>query len=508
MKVKKHELLGSLPPEWPEDLLPTIQALVKESGTKIVVLDDDPTGNQTVHDVPVLTEWSPASLRTVLAEPGAVVYVLTNSRSVTLPQAQAMNREIATNLRAASDAAGRDFVVVSRSDSTLRGHYPGEVEALVEGLGQTFDGTLIIPFFLEGGRLTIHDTHYVIEGDWLTPAAETEYARDTTFGYQNSDLRAWVSEKHQGKIKPQDVATIPLADLRTGGPDAVAATLSRVNSGQVCVVNAATYRDMEVFVTGLLRVEAAGQRFVYRTAASFVRVRGGIAPRNLLTAADLVTSKSKNGGLIVVGSYVKKSTLQVEAAQSLPGITSLEVSVENLLDANSHDDEIRRVAGMADESLSAGRDALVYTSRRLITGVNQVSSLQIGQVVSTALVTIVESLSEVPAWLIAKGGITSSDIATKGLRIKRAEVLGQALPGIPIWRTGQESRWPGLVYVVFPGNVGGPNALAEMIQTVRGRDNVSSQKVEADPCGRPTWRRKARPSSQVIEKIRDNHPIP
>jgi uncharacterized protein YgbK (DUF1537 family) len=215
----------------------------------------------------------------------------------------------------------------------------------------------------------------------------------------------------------------------------------------------------------------------------------------------LVTSKSKNGGLIVVGSYVKKSTLQVEAAQSLPGITSLEVSVENLLDANSHDDEIRRVAGMADESLSAGRDALVYTSRRLITGVNQVSSLQIGQVVSTALVTIVESLSEVPAWLIAKGGITSSDIATKGLRIKRAEVLGQALPGIPIWRTGQESRWPGLVYVVFPGNVGGPNALAEMVQIARGGDNVSSQKVEADPCGRLTGRRKARPSSQVIEKL-------
>jgi uncharacterized protein YgbK (DUF1537 family) len=471
MKVRKDELLGSLPPEWPEDLLPAIQAMIKASGAKIVVLDDDPTGTQTVYHVPVLTEWSQASLKTVLAEPGALVYVLTNSRSMPLLQAQAMNREIAVNLKAASNATGRDFVIVSRSDSTLRGHYPGEVEALVEGLGRTFDGTLIVPFFLEGGRLTIHDTHYVADGDWLVPAAETEYARDITFGYRNSDLRAWVSEKHQGKIKPQDVATVPLADLRIGGPDAVVATLRRVSGGQICVVNAAAYRDMEVFVAGLLRAEAAGRRFVYRTAASFVRVRGGIAPGRLLTVADLAASKCKNGGLIIVGSYIQKSTAQMEAAKSLPGVTSLEISVEKLLDAGRRDNEIRRVADLVNESLWSGGDALVCTSRQLITGTDQASSLRIGQIISTALVAIVDNLSKMPAWLIAKGGITSSDIATKGLKVKRAEVLGQALPGIPIWRTGQEARWPGLIYVVFPGNVGGPNALAEMVRILRGEDN-------------------------------------
>lgn len=468
MKVRKHELLGFLPPEWPEDLLPQIQAMVETSETKVVVLDDDPTGTQTVHDVPVLTEWSVGSLRTVLAESGVVVYVLTNSRSVPLRQAQAMNREIAAHLRAAGEATGRDFVVVSRSDSTLRGHYPGEVAALVEGLGQAFDGTLIVPFFLEGGRLTVHDTHYVAEGDWLVPAAETEYARDVTFGYQSSDLRAWVSEKHHGAIEPQDVAAVSLADLRTGGPDAVAAGLERVRGGQVCVVNAVTYRDVEVFVAGLLRAEAAGQRFVYRTAASFVRVRGGIAPRGPLTSADLGAARGDTGGLVVVGSHVKKSTLQIEATRSLPGMTSLEVSVEKLLDDSSRDNEIRRVAGLVGETLGAGRDALVYTSRQLIAGTDRASSLRIGQAVSAALVAILDRLSEAPAWLIAKGGITSSDIATQGLKVRRAEVLGQSVPGVPIWRTGPESRWPGLIYVVFPGNVGGPGALAEMVRILRG----------------------------------------
>jgi uncharacterized protein YgbK (DUF1537 family) len=339
---------------------------------------------------------------------------------------------------------------------------------LIKGLDRSFDGTLIIPFFLEGGRLTVHDMHYVTEGDWLLPAAETEYARDATFGYENSNLTAWICEKHRGKIRPQDVTTIPLTDLRTKGPEFVAATLKPVSAGGVCTVDAVTYRDMEVFVAGLLQVEAAGKRFVYRTAASFVRVRGGLPPRGLLTAADLAAAKGNKAGLIIIGSYVKKSTDQLEAATSLPGMAPLLVSVPKLLDAGRREDEIKRVATRVNEALGAGLDSLVYTSRELVAGSDRTSSLQIGQRVSSGLVAIVDQLSIKPAWLIAKGGITSSDIATKGLGVKRADVLGQALPGIPIWRTGQESRWPGLVYVVFPGNVGGPAALAEMVQILRG----------------------------------------
>jgi uncharacterized protein YgbK (DUF1537 family) len=467
MQINKADTLNALPPEWADDLLPSIRARVKESRKKIVVLDDDPTGTQTVHGVPVLTEWSVESLKTVFSEPDAVVYILTNSRSVPLEQAQAMNREIAKNLKAAGQDTRRDFAVVSRSDSTLRGHYPGEVDALVEALGQEVDGTLIIPFFLEGGRYTINDIHYVAEGDYFTPAAETEFARDASFGYQHSNLCEWVSEKHNGEIAVDAVASISMDDLRRGGPGVVADKLQQVSDGQVCVVNSASYRDQEVFVDGLLQAEAAGKRFVYRTAASFVRVRGGIAPRNLLTSDDLA-SGSSNGGLIVAGSYIKKSTQQIEAVRTLSDVVSLEVSVEKLLASATRNDEVNRVISEADETIAGGQDALIYTSRKLITGQDAVSSLEIGQVVSAALVEIVRRVSSEPGWVIAKGGITSSDTATKGLGVKRAQVLGQAIPGVPVWRTGAESRWPDLVYVVFPGNVGGPEAIAEMVQILRG----------------------------------------
>ncbi len=216
--LRQSEVWAALPPVWPDDLLPAIQAQLA-SAPKLVVLDDDPTGTQTVYDVPVLTTWDVDLLADELAAPGPVFYILTNSRSLPLADAQAMNKEIGRALVVAGAASGRSFAVVSRSDSTLRGHYPGETDALADALGLADAPTLIIPYFREGGRFTIHDIHYVAEGDQLIPAAQTPFARDAAFGYAASEMHAWVAEKSGGRITPDEVATITLDDLRRGGPD-------------------------------------------------------------------------------------------------------------------------------------------------------------------------------------------------------------------------------------------------------------------------------------------------
>jgi uncharacterized protein YgbK (DUF1537 family) len=235
----------------------------------------------------------------------------------------------------------------------------------------------------------------------------------------------------------------------------------------VCVVNAASYRDMEVFVAGLLQAEAHGKHYIFRTAASFVRVRGGLAPRGLLTPGELGLSPDSKGGLVVAGSYIQKSSDQIEALRSLPEIISLEVNVPRLLNQVEREEEITRVARAAESGITTGDVALVYTSRALVRGSDASDSLEIGRLVSSALVRIIRSIETTPAWVVAKGGITSSDIATQGLDVTRAEVLGQILPGVPVWRTAAESRWPGLVYVVFPGNVGGPDALSEVVTRLK-----------------------------------------
>ncbi len=462
------DVLHRLPPAWVDDPRSAIRAARRERPEKVVVLDDDPTGTQTVHGIPVLTAWSVEALRTELSNDLPACFLLTNSRSLSLAEAQALNTTIGHNLQEAARDVARRFVVVSRSDSTLRGHFPGELEALAEALAQDFDAWLLIPFFQEGGRYTIDDVHYVAEGEWLVPAADTEFARDAVFGYQSSDLRQWVAEKTGGRIPAQTVASVSLEDIRRGGPQQVMTRLMALTHGCVCVVNAAHQRDLEVFVQGLLAAEAHGRRFLYRTAASFVPIRADIAPRPLLSPAELAMPAS-GGGLIIVGSHVPRSSSQLAALQSQPDVVSVEVQVQALLAEAQYDTEVARVTQEIEQALRRDTDVVLFTSRALITGADAPSTLAIGQRVSAGLVAVVRALATRPRYLLAKGGITSSDIATQGLGVKRAMVLGQILPGVPVWQLGPETRYPGLGYIVFPGNVGGPQALAEVVLGLRAQ---------------------------------------
>lgn len=466
--MNKHDALAGLPPEWPDDVLPEIQRRLRDSGQKVVVLDDDPTGTQTVHDIPVLTEWSVASLRAELAGTLPAFYVLTNSRALAAPHARALAAEIASNLRAAAGDRTR-LAMISRSDSTLRGHFPAEVEAFDLAFQPDRSSPrppyLLAPAFFAGGRYTLGDVHYVAYGDDLVPAGETEFALDAAFGYRASNLREWVEEKTAGAIRAADVASASIDDIRRGGPERVAQVLGGVPPGAACVVNAAAERDLEVVALACLLAESRGQAFLYRSAASFARARAGLATKPLLTAANLRSAAGPraaqtHGGLIVVGSYVPKTTGQLQVLLDR-GIDAVEVDVAAVLDQARREAEIARCSARANALIAAGRDAVVYTSRELVTGADAASSLAIGASVSAALIAVVRGIATQPRYVLAKGGITSSDVATKGLGVKRALVLGQLLPGVPIWLLGPESRYPDTAYVVFPGNVGGPDALAE-----------------------------------------------
>ncbi len=470
-------ILDDLPPEYPDERLEErVRAAVLASRRKVVALDDDPTGVQTVHDTAVLTTWEPPALVTELRRPHPVFFLLTNSRSLPTAEAATLNRTIAGRLleaeslaRAEEPDAAASFVVASRSDSTLRGHFPAETDALVDVLGDV-DGVLLAPAFFEGGRYTIADVHYVRDGEGLVPAAETEFANDPTFGYAHSDLRQWVEEKTGGRISAADVASLSIATIREGGPEQIAAQLMEVAGGQPVVVNAASYTDLHVVVLGLLQAEAAGKRFVYRTGASFVRARAGLPARALLTRADLLSSNAPPyvPGLVIVGSHVRRSGEQLMRCLELPGVVGIELSVRKVLaGGGAGKREVDRVRAAAEDALRVGWTPVIFTSRRVehVPGEDQ---LAISRTVSAALVATVQGIEGRPGFVVGKGGITSSDVGTQGFGARRAVVLGQIRPGVPVWRLGPETTFPGLPYVVFPGNVGGPETLAEVVDLLRG----------------------------------------
>src|SRR5207244_1091146 len=82
--------------------------------------------------------------------------------------------------------------------------------------------TVLCPAFLSAGRITVGDVHYVAAEDRCVPVAQTEFARDATFGYRHSDLRAWVHERAGARGR---VASLGIEELRLGGPARVAERL-------------------------------------------------------------------------------------------------------------------------------------------------------------------------------------------------------------------------------------------------------------------------------------------
>ncbi|KAL3512167.1 hypothetical protein ACH5RR_024884, partial [Cinchona calisaya] len=478
--LSKECILQSLPSEWPADPTNDIHKLIEKNSKTLVVLDDDPTGTQTVHDIEVLTEWNVEALIQQLRKREKCFFILTNSRSLSSEKASKLIADICSNIYTASKSVdNKDYTIVLRGDSTLRGHFPEEADAAVSILGE-MDAWIICPFFLEGGRYTINDIHYVADSDRLVPAGETEFARDAAFGYKSSNLWEWVEEKTGGRIPASSVASISIQLLRKGGPDAVCEHLCNLQKGSTCIVNAASERDMAVFAAGMIQAELKGKRFLCRTAASFVSARVGIIRKAPILPNDIGINRERSGGLIVVGSYVPKTTKQVEELKLQHGhlLRSIEISVDKVAmkSTEEREDEISRAVEMADVYLKCCKDTLIMTSRELITGKTPSESLEINSKVSSALVEIVQRITTRPRYILAKGGITSSDLATKALGARCAKIVGQALPGVPLWQLGPESKHPKVPYIVFPGNVGDSKALAEVVKRWACPHRVSSTK--------------------------------
>lgn len=470
-------VLESLPEADGEEIHRIYQEEWKDFGRKVLVLDDDPTGIQTVHDVSVYTDWSEQSLEEGMQKENSLFFVLTNSRSFSASQTEKEHKILAERAVKGAAACGKKLLLVSRGDSTLRGHYPLELEALREAVeqqtGRPVHGQILCPFFREGGRYTINSVHYVKEGDMLVPAGQTEFARDKTFGYHSSHLGEYVEEKSGGRYRKEDSIYITLSMLRAQKLEEITQLLLQAENFRPVLVDAAAQSDVETFAICLLRATKAGKDFLIRSAAALPKVLGNISDRPLLDRQELLGAEADEaagenyGGIVLIGSHVKKTTLQLEELKKtrVPA-EFLEFNVNTCFRKGGLAEETRRVIREAEEAMNRGKMAVVYTSRTLLApeGMNGEEKLKLSVEISDAVTGVIAGLHRKPAFLVAKGGITSSDVGTKALKVRKALAAGQVQPGIPVWKTGPESRFPGLAYIIFPGNVGETDTLKKIVE--------------------------------------------
>ncbi|MEI3196437.1 MAG: four-carbon acid sugar kinase family protein [Lachnospiraceae bacterium] len=447
-----------------------LQKEISANQKKIVVLDDDPTGVQTVHDISVYTDWTKDSIRQGFQEKNNLFYILTNSRGFTQDETTLAHNEIAANVDAVAKELGKEYIFISRSDSTLRGHYPLETEILrtnyEKNTGCIIDGEILCPFFKEGGRFTIDDVHYVRYGNELIPANETEFAKDKTFGYRAATMPEYVEEKTKGAYPAGNVVCISLDEIHRMAIDEIEQKLLHVQGFNKIIVNAVDYADLKVFCVALYRAMAKGKVFMFRTAAAIVKVMGGVSDQPLLEREQMVRTNELHGGIIVVGSHTEKTTRQLEALKQLSDIRFVELDATKVTVAGGLEKEVERCLALEEAWIRDGKTVCCYTSRALVTADtgNKEDELRLSVRISDAVQSLVGGLSVIPKFVIAKGGITSSDVGTKALGVKRANVLGQIEPGIPVWQTGAESKFPGIPYVIFPGNVGEDTTLRYAVE--------------------------------------------
>jgi uncharacterized protein YgbK (DUF1537 family) len=430
----------------------TVRHVTDRADRPVVVLDDDPTGVQTLAGIRVLLTWDAGRVRDALVGRGAV-HLITNVRSLAPEEAFATTAQAARTALAGAPTA----VLILRGDSTLRGHLKEEVLALADVVTPgRVPPLLLVPALPTAGRVTVDGVHVIERDGRRIPLHETEYATDGVFTYTDARLLAWAEERTVGLLKADDGRELHLAELRAGGPDLVVSALRTLESAGLpaaLVPDVENLSDLELIARGYRAAVEEGVEALVRCAPSFAGVLAG-------TSADgFAPPPRAETVLVVCGSYVPSATGQLRALLDAYPDSLVEVDVVALASPDPAP-EIERAASAASALLRAdARIAVLATPRERPAGTE---SLTVGQRIGLGLARAAGSVSPTPTCVVAKGGITSCVTLRDGFGASQAEVVGPLLPGVSLWRSGD------LDYVVVPGNVGDERLLADVVDRVLG----------------------------------------
>ena len=471
-----------------------------EHRLKIVVLDDDPTGSQTLHGCPLLLRWDPSSLAVGLRQPSPFLFLLANTRALAPAEAAERVREICRALVPALEAARAEGIIdgallVSRGDSTLRGHFPLEVETLARELGP-IDATFLVPAFLEGGRTTVDGVHR-LHGQ---PVHETAFARDALFGYRTSVLRDWVQEKSGGRLRAEGVEHVgwrelDAAALMDSARHTLRERLAALGGNPLVVVDAERPGHLALLgelVRELMAPPPSGsgrraRRFLFQSAASLLNGLAPLPPQPLAPAALAALRRRDDGGvplggLVVVGSHVPLADAQLECLLAQSGCEGVEVPVARVwrvLEGPLPDRLLASLEGAWTEQalavLARGRTPVLHTSRGEIRGRQGGERRAFGQALAASMARVAAALAPRLGYVISKGGTTTQTLLAEGLGLDWVALRGQLLPGLSlvmvpdgVGARGGDLRVAGLPVVTFPGNLGAGETLEAAWRLMEG----------------------------------------
>ncbi len=447
---------------------------------KFVVIDDDPTGSQTVHDCLLLLKWDCSTLAKGFESKSNLFFILANTRSLSENDAKLTIEEICKNLKTviASQAYEEEIIFISRGDSTLRGHNFLEPSAINSCLGP-FDATFHIPAFIEGKRLTINGLHFVDK----TPIEQTIFARDKIFGFETSNVKNLLFQKSKSRIKIEDIQNLLLSDIEILNDEEnniVFKKLKNLNNNKHVIVDVENYSQLKKFSLVIKKLNSQKQ-FLFRTAASFI---SSISEKKSISQSEIffynlrLRNKEKSflPGLIIVGSYVELSTIQLNNLLEISNCYPVELDVFEFFKITSSDNNQRRRNLFKNKflkeirfSFERGKTPVLFTSRKFMS-LDSSELFNFYNLLASFIAELVADLKHEIGYLISKGGITTNLILSNGLNADYVYLEGQILTGISVV-THNLKNHKKLPIVTHPGNIGNKDSLVKIWKVFENKNN-------------------------------------
>ncbi len=447
---------------------------------KFVVIDDDPTGSQTVYDCLLLLKWDCSTLIKGFESKSNLFFILANTRSLSENDAKLTIKEICENIKTviASQAYEEEIFFISRGDSTLRGHNFLEPSALNSCLGP-FDATFHIPAFIEGKRFTINGSHFVDK----TPINQTIFATDKIFGYATSNVKNILFQQSKAQINYEDIQNLFLSDIEMLNDEENNIVFRRIknlkNNTQV-IVDVENYSQLKKFSLVIKKLKKH-KKFLFRTAASFI---SSISDKQSFSQSDIFFSnlrirnkeKSFLPGLIIVGSYVELSTIQLNNLLDMSNCNPVELDVFEFFKITSSDNNQKcrnlfknKFLKEIRFSFEKGQTPVLFTSRKFMS-LDYSELFNFYNLLACFIAELVADLKYEIGYLISKGGITTNLILSNGLNADFVYLEGQILTGISVV-TYNLKNGEKLPIVTHPGNIGTRDSLVNIWKVFENKNN-------------------------------------
>jgi len=449
---------------------------------KIIIIDDDPTGSQTVSDCNLILRWDYETILKGLKGSSNLLFILANTRSLAEKDVKIRLKEICSSLEKIMNNvlfAEEKFIVISRGDSTLRGHNFIEPFIINQLLGP-FDATFYIPAFIEGNRTTINGNHFVDN----IPIHKTIFSKDKIFGFKTSNIKELIYQQSNRQINNNHIENIFIKDfdeLDQNQPNHIQTYMENLKNNKKVIVDIIDYSQLDKF-SRIVKTLIKKKKFLFRSAASFISSLSNIkqTQKDKTYFSQLRRKNSSNQimkGLVVIGSYVKLTTLQLNAVLGISLCKPIEINVYKLYDCFKHKDNLNQINHLKEKILFSIRSYLsqddipvLFTSREIISPRDKNDLIQFQYFLSVFIANIVSAVKNELGYLISKGGITTNTILSEGLHADSVYLEGQILPGVSLVTFNLLKQKGKLPIVTFPGNIGNRMSLVKALEILENNN--------------------------------------